>query len=387
MEVTLRAPRGSDSSAAVDLIRRYWAAARPGVTWDPTWLRWSSLLTQRSARRGAQVLCAAGRLHGLVTWSLPPPEGYADAAAGRPLAGRVTVLCVEPGDWQQGAFELLLQAACRELARDGCDRAELWLTKEGSPARVPAEALGFAPTGAERALHLRATEGGQLIEVEGELLACPLQPPPLAHEVLRLALPRALLIALCALALVGLYLLGNPYHPACLALLSSPLAAFPATFSSVWARRGRRAPLRLVVASLGVGLPLAAFVLIHLVLHAQGLSLAQGSAVLELLAEPEFYGGVLLCGAALLSAALVGPGVPLDASERWTAFALGHALLLVLLVLLALARGGPGLALGVACCMAPASWAFGLGLGLGFLCADFFASLPGHSAELYLPGA
>tara|TARA_R110002072_G_scaffold20391_1_gene74120 strand:- start:3793 stop:4989 length:1197 start_codon:yes stop_codon:yes gene_type:complete len=375
----VRSASAQDVKAATELVKRYWEAAkdREVRVLAVEELRWLARASLRGG--GLNVVRVEGVVRGVVGWRRDLID---------PTRGRILVLCVEPGDWEAGAFEALLEVAARGLSRAGCQAVDLWLDAEGSPARFAAESLGFEVAG-DRSRPLGVLgEGVGAQTLEGVRYTRALDSLPFASELLRLSWPR-FLFALALVTPFVLLALTESASPLPLTGLALPLGVLAPCAAEVWSR-GRRRP----GAVFGLACTfLAAALGIAWALHVAALDGGGPSSLAK--STQLFNPGIWVLGAhwaptwlvaGLLSARSLRAG-----EQRSEAFLDGTAALVLGLFLgmLPVAPVGDGLGVlfGVFCCTTPTCWA--LGALLAFLCwfADDLRDWIGEPLDLVFAAA
>jgi hypothetical protein len=372
----VRSASAKDVEAAAALVKRYWAAAkeREVRVLATEELRWLS----RAARQGGglNVISIAGVVRGVVGWRRDLMD---------PTRGRILVLCVEPGDWEAGAFEALLESAAQALGRAGCQAADLWLDAEGSPARFAAESLGFEVSEDRTRPLCVLGEGEEAQTLEGVRYARSLSSLSFASELIRLSWPRFLLVLLLVIPFV-LLLLGEATDLLPLTGLAIPLGVVAPSAAEVWARRRNRpgAVFGLSCTFFAAGLGIA------WALHVAAL---EGGGPSSLVKTNELFNpGIWLLGAhwapVWLVAGLLGARSLQSGPQRSEAFLTGSVALFLslLLLLVPMTPSGEGMAVlfGVGFCTIPSAWTLGGFAAFVFWFADDRRDRWGQSLELAL---
>ena len=371
----VRSASGKDVKAAAELVRRYWEAAkeREVQVLGVEELRW---LARASLRGGClNVIHVDGVVRGVVGWRRDLED---------PSRGVILVLCVEPGDWEAGAFEALLEAATKGLSRAGCEALDVWLEAEGSPARFAAESLGFVATDDRRQLGVLGTgEDAQLLEAVRHTRA--LDPLPFASEVFRLSLLR-FLFALALVTPFVLLMLSEATDLLPLTGFAIPLGVLAPSAAEVWSRRrGRPGAVyglscSLLAAALGI-----AWALNVAALDAGGLgALARSNQLLN----PAFWVAGAHWAPLWLVAGLMSARSLRAGDQRSEAFLDGSVLYVVglFLGLLLVVPSGEAMAVifGLLCCSTPSCLGLGAILAFMFWFADDIRDRIGVPVDLVL---
>lgn len=404
--VRVRSASSQDVKDAALLIRRYWKAAtdRKLRVLAVEELRWLARASRLGG--GLNVIRVDGVVRGVVGWR----RNLSD-----PSRGLILTLCVEPGDWEAGAFEALLESALRGLSRAGCEDVDVWLAAEASPARFAAEALGFLPSDERRQLGVLGASPSEEAPpfneappskeappsreagvaeppAGGEVLDAlrytrPLEPLPFAPELIRLTWPRFLL-GLLVVAPFVLLMLPESRNLLPLTGLALPLGALAPSLAEVWSRRSRRRGTLY-----GLSCTLASLVLgVGWTIHVAALDGGGPSSLLR--SGDLFNPAIWILGAHWAPLWLLGGLLgarSLRGNQRTEAFLAGTALLVLSMFLgvlpLAPINEGLGVLFGVFCCSVPTAWFMGTISTLLFWFADDLRDSWGESLELHFAPA